>query len=88
MEKNKRILWVDVAKGIGMILVVLGHTHFGGRTLIYTFHMPLFFFCSGLFFSNSEPLNLMEKLKKCLKTILFPYFLYAIISKLLCLASL
>lgn len=52
-----RIRSVDIAKGIGIILVVLGHslkqTQVDTRwmraliTLIYSFHMPLFFLLSG-----------------------------------------
>jgi fucose 4-O-acetylase-like acetyltransferase len=56
--------WIDSAKGIGIVLVVVGHVFLGlvsagladaGSPLrvavdaIYTFHMPLFFFLAGLF---------------------------------------
>lgn len=30
MMENKRIEWIDVLKGIGIILVVLGHSFWGG----------------------------------------------------------
>ena len=41
----KRIHYLDYAKGIAIILVVLGHIFSGGniKTYIYSFHMPLFF---------------------------------------------
>lgn len=60
---NKRIEWIDIAKGIGMLLVIFGH--FGmspkGKEIISfvksSFHMPLFFFISGLFFKESESLK-------------------------------
>ncbi len=44
----KRIEWVDIARGIGIILVILGHIGIGkvGK-FIYSFHIPLFFFLSG-----------------------------------------
>ncbi len=67
--KDDRYGWVDAAKGIGMVLIVYGHVAHGvdkvgllgaGRTayeladsVVYTFHIPLFFFLSGLFFSGS-----------------------------------
>ncbi len=46
-----RIAWLDGARGIGILLIVLGHvipmttpiSHF-----IYSFHVPLFFFLSGM----------------------------------------
>jgi fucose 4-O-acetylase-like acetyltransferase len=58
--------WIDAARGLGIALVVYGHTMRGlfgagiaeseGILLfvdrfIYAFHMPLFFFLSGLFLS-------------------------------------
>jgi O-acetyl transferase len=46
---SNRNLLVDVAKGIGIVLVVLGHSGIEfGHYLIYMFHMPLFFFLSGM----------------------------------------
>ena len=51
----KRVGYVDIAKGIGIILVVMGHNDFAlispfAHKLIYSFHMPMFFFMSGMFF--------------------------------------
>jgi fucose 4-O-acetylase-like acetyltransferase len=51
----KRVGYVDIAKGIGIILVVMGHNDFAlispfVHKLIYSFHMPMFFFMSGMFF--------------------------------------
>lgn len=40
---------VDVAKGIGILLVILGHLKNPIMDFIYAFHMPLFFFISGMF---------------------------------------
>lgn len=66
-ELGVRLDWPDVAKGIGIFLVVAGHVWRGldeagipieprvfqvVDTLIYNFHMPLFFFVAGLFFSH------------------------------------
>jgi fucose 4-O-acetylase-like acetyltransferase len=47
--------WADAAKGIGILLVVLGHNQINSfapvfHQLIYSFHMPLFFLLSGMFF--------------------------------------
>jgi fucose 4-O-acetylase-like acetyltransferase len=49
----ERIPWVDIAKGIGIVFVVIGHnlTHYKIYEInkyIYWFHMPLFFIISGL----------------------------------------
>lgn len=47
---------VSFAKGIGIMLMVLGHTFFSayGNALVYMFHMPLFFFLSGYCFRESH----------------------------------
>jgi len=51
---------IDIARGIGIILVVLGHnwmvTNEKGELfrIIFSFHVPLFFFLSGLFLNNSH----------------------------------
>lgn len=45
----KRVQWLDVAKGITIILMVLGHTSIPGwlSNFIFAFHMPLFYIASG-----------------------------------------
>ena len=87
--------WVDYAKGIGIILVVYGHVARGlfnagmdmpeklyrlADSIIYSFHMPLFFFLSGLFFCKSV-LNrgrLGFALSK-IDTIVYPYLVWSIL---------
>lgn len=47
---TQRIEWIDVAKGIAILLVIIGHTvQFESLTwnLIFSFHMPVFFVLSG-----------------------------------------
>lgn len=48
---SKRIEWIDRVKGIGIILVILGHSIFLEifKILIYSFHMPLFFSYQGMY---------------------------------------
>ncbi|MEC3910810.1 acyltransferase family protein [Sphingobium sp. CR2-8] len=45
-----RLDWVDVARGIGVVAVVIGHVWTRGpvRDAMYSFHMPLFFLLSGM----------------------------------------
>jgi acyltransferase len=50
MVPAERIPWIDHAKSIGIVLVVLGHAPGvpeAVRGFIYRFHMPLFFFLAG-----------------------------------------
>lgn len=44
--QNHRKLWLDIAKGITIILIVVGHTSISNAisSFIYAFHMPLFFY--------------------------------------------
>lgn len=51
----KRDIMIDVLKGMGIATVVIGHIEGFWFTImpVYSFHMPLFFFISGLFFSES-----------------------------------
>lgn len=47
---KSRFFWIDIAKGIAIILMIIGHTvTLGGylRNWIFSFHMPLFFLLSG-----------------------------------------
>jgi len=74
---SKRIEYIDIARGIGILLVVLGHNDFGyislfGYKLIYSFHMPLFFFLSGYFLNVNIPF--LSFVKKRFDTLLKPYY--------------
>ena len=72
-ESKKRIDWIDMAKGYGMLAVIIAHICSGPlHEWIYTFHMPLFFFLSGYVFSNKEEFNIF--IKKKAKALLVPYF--------------
>ena len=73
---TKRIDYIDVAKGIGILLVVLGHNYFYLVSpffykLIYAFHMPLFFFTAGMFFRPGQ--SFMDLLRRRAGTLLLPY---------------
>ena len=82
---TKRIDYIDVAKGIGIVMVVMGHNDFAlispfAHKLIYSFHMPMFFFMSGMFFKPDMPFwafiqhRYNRVLRPFLLTILLIYF--------------
>ena len=77
--KTPRIKSIDIAKAIGIFLIVLGHVLTQGilRKFIYAFHVPLFFFLSGLCFSKK---NNIKFFKKKVTTIYLPYILLSLIS--------
>lgn len=62
MTKSHRIEWVDIAKGIAIILMVMGHEVKNQwiYTVIFSFHMPLFFILSGY---TSSSVKSFSKLK-------------------------
>ena len=71
-EQKKRITWIDMAKGYGIILVILGHLKFDMfRDWIFTFHMPLFFFLSGYVFSTKY--DFVTFLKRKCRSMILPY---------------
>ncbi|MEO8354988.1 MAG: acyltransferase family protein [Chloroflexota bacterium] len=74
---SKRIEYIDIAKGIGILLVVMGHNDFAvvspyAYKVIYSFHMPLFFFLSGYFINPS--IGFWNFFKKRFNSLLKPYF--------------
>ena len=50
MGEKKRIIWIDQLKCVAFIFVIIGHLSIPGtfKSWIYSFHMPLFFFSTGL----------------------------------------
>lgn len=85
LSKN-RIHYLDVAKAIGIILVIVGHiekNHLSESVsgFIFSFHMPLFFIVSGMIIrlkkEAEEPLFVLLKKKAC--ALLVPYFWFSLI---------
>jgi fucose 4-O-acetylase-like acetyltransferase len=92
---TERLTYLDALKGIGICLVVAGHA-IGGvngafpeapSTLldnifytIYTFHMPLFFFLSGLHITSRLGKGSDRFLRGLLKSIVAPYIIWSIIA--------
>src|ERR1041384_5770408 len=72
----RRIEYLDMSRGIGILLVVLGHNDLGAvspfaHKVIYSFHIPLFFFLSGYFINTS--ISFFDYFKKRFHSILKPY---------------
>ena len=69
---------IDVAKGIGIILVVFGHNwivlHDKSELfrIIFSFHMPLFFFLAGIYLRGSDELSHFLQVRA--SSLLKPYF--------------
>lgn len=79
---SDRVEWIDAAKGIGIILVVLGHIWLigPGQKIINSFHMPLFFFLSGYVFHFERYRDFKQFLGSKGTRILAPYFWFSLIT--------
>lgn len=75
---NKRIEYIDIAKGIAIVLVVCSHTYAGPLIFPFSaFSIPLFFFCSGLTCTIKD--NLYTSFKRKAVKLLKPYLFFNII---------
>ena len=80
--QEKRLSYIDIAKGFGIILVVIGHISSIPviiRSFIYQFHMPLFFILSGFFYKEKYDDNPKPFVYSKIKTLYFSYVKYSII---------
>ena len=86
--EQQRYGFIDSAKGIGIILVVFAHViaaHKVGMRIeevITSFHMPLFFVLSGLFFSRKGSFKqfLLNKTNRLIVPFVFFFAFYCIIA--------
>jgi fucose 4-O-acetylase-like acetyltransferase len=91
IKDSSRVAWIDCCKGICIVLVVYGHVaggleatdtikpgsiFIGVREWIYLFHMPVFFFLSGLFARKACTRPFGEFLLGRLKTLAYPYVVW------------
>lgn len=83
-QTRARIDYLDTMKAIGIVLVVAGHAAAmpqAGVTAIYAFHIPLFFWVSGVLLAQgrtapSDP----QALKRRVRALLLPYLGFFLLS--------
>lgn len=77
-----RYEFIDISKGIGILMVVWAHILLVGvsHSVIYAFHMPLFFFISGLLFNKEKYFSLVHFIKQRTKRLFVPYLWYSIVT--------
>lgn len=85
--KKDRIVWIDVAKAIAILAMIVGHVvEYGNevRDLIFSFHMPMFFVLTGL---TMKPVNswrdIGKQVKKDFMHIMLPCIIVEILNMLL-----
>lgn len=83
---KQRDLTVDIMKGIGILLVLIGHVWRlpdGIHQTIYSFHMPMFFIVAGYFSkSYNEVDNCWKAIQSYAKRLILPFVFTIIISSL------
>ena len=80
---NNRLSYMDIAKGFGILCVIVGHM--GNETInrvVFSFHMPLFFIVSGYFLSqkNTPKEVLCRRCKQLLPPYIFTCFCILLLS--------
>ena len=83
MNTSKRLDHLDMAKGIGIFFVALGHMEdiaTGTRVWISSFHMPLFFIISGILMAvkDESSKDMREAVKKRFRGIIIPYLWFSL----------
>ena len=82
---NERIVTFDMLKGIGILLVIIGHTFMKEiGPYIQAFHMPLFFMVAGYFFKY-KPLK--DQLIRDFRRLIVPYLFVVITTSLIAFAK-
>lgn len=77
---SKRIEWLDIAKALSIILVVLGHAgHQYLDVYLGWFRIPLFFFLSGILFRPVWIRDFSRWAAGKMRRLMVPYFAYGIL---------
>ena len=78
MENKERIEYIDLFKGIGIVLMIINHAWFIGvfYNFSHAFHMPMFFIISGFLYSKKikDKDSFCVFLKRKTKGLIGPYF--------------
>lgn len=88
-QGEKRVAWVDVMRAVMMFAIALGHALDARPTsgsmlnqYVYSFHVPAFFFLSGLLFRGKKESFFAFTVKK-FKSLMIPYYIFSILSILI-----
>ena len=77
---SRRNQYIDIAKGLTIGLMVLGHTSLPDSVarFIWAFHMPLFFIASG-WTTSWNRYSVKEFIKRRIKSLMIPFCVYSIV---------
>ena len=72
--QQSRIRPFDIARGIAIICIILGHFSITKLTwFVFTFHVPIFYLITGYFISDRD--SVWEFTKKRFRTLVVPYYI-------------
>lgn len=72
IDMKKRINYLDIAKGIGMLCVIAGHMGINKiAAAVHPFHMPMFFLISGYLLDACQDMHMYIRRK--MRQLLIPY---------------
>ena len=78
---KKRLDYIDIAKALGMLIIMWGHIAVSKSvTFVYAFHIPLFFFLSGMVFVQDKYPDFKSFVKRRIQTLIIPYIIYSFIT--------
>lgn len=72
-NNSGRLLWLDMARGVAMLFIIIGHCDGIPQILrhaIFSFHVPLFFILSGYVYRKKE-----KSIWKDFKQLIIPYII-------------
>lgn len=78
---SARVEWIDICKGLGILLVVLGHNRVFVEAepalyqILFLFHVPLFFFVTGLTLKPYAPFATQWRR---IAALIVPYFVFSL----------
>ena len=80
---KKRNSTIDIYKGIGIVLVMMGHIGFGDISsyIAHAFHMPMFFFISGFLYQKKQE-SFKVWIQRKIGALIVPYLVFGIINYL------
>lgn len=85
VDKLKRVDWIDVAKGIGILIVLTFHASSKGsfiKNFLWQMHMPMFAFLSGFVYDSKYSSNIYSLklfVTKRIKSIYLPFVSYSLV---------
>lgn len=77
---KERLTYIDNLRGLCLTLMILGHAglNLAEKNLIYSFHMPAFYFLAGLLYHGTQP-DAARFLGRKARALLLPYALYVLL---------